>query len=83
MRAFHGASGDAILGILEHGGFKPKTGKVFLSEVVSDTFQHGVDRGRQAALSIEVDVVVGGATVSKSAIANVKHPQAACLLREL
>jgi RHS repeat-associated protein len=63
-RLFHGTRGDNVLSIIEKGGFIPKDGKVFFSRQVGDTFVHGVDNARGAALSIEVELASGTATES-------------------
>ncbi len=67
VRGFHGTVGDNVLGIMDKGGFIPKNGKVFLSEIAGDTFVHGADMVRGAAFAIEVEIEGAGA-VSRTSV---------------
>ena len=55
LRAFHGANGNKIVGIMNAGGFMPKNGRVYLSKLL-DTFQYGVDSRRKASFTVLVEV---------------------------
>ncbi|WP_140787615.1 FG-GAP-like repeat-containing protein [Myxococcus xanthus] len=71
LRGFHGTKGDNVVSIIDSGIFRPKDGKVWMSENVGGTFVHGTDRSRMASFSIEVEAVVDGAKVTRMSTPNV------------
>ena len=68
VRAFHGAKGDAILGIIESGKMNPDaSGKLFLARNdYSSAFMHGGDSKRKASFVIEVELTFSTSTVDQS-----------------
>ena len=56
---YHGATGDAILSIIQSGTMAPRQGRVYFSHHRPEsTFMHGADRKRGACFAIRVDVDV-------------------------
>ena len=56
---YHGANGDAILGIMESGAMLPGGGKVYFSKHRwEDSFMHGADTRRKASFVVKVSVSI-------------------------
>ena len=57
---FHGANGDALLGIIDDGVMRPgDDGKIFFSKYSFDrVFGHGGDRRRKASFAVKLRVQI-------------------------
>jgi len=57
LRAYHGANGDKILGIIKSKKMNPNQGKIYLAKNDFDqALMHGGDRSRKANFVIEVEL---------------------------
>ena len=56
---YHGANGDAILGIIARAAMEPHDGKVFFARHRWESlFMHGADRKRNASFVVKVQVSI-------------------------
>ena len=56
---YHGANGDAILGVIESGTIKPNLGQVFFSvSRWQSVLMHGADISRMAAFAVKLSVQI-------------------------
>jgi hypothetical protein len=70
LDVFHGADGDAILGIIRDGSMHPAADHlIFYSARLEDVFQHGGDRKRNACFGFKAKITLpAGASQKRAAL---------------